>query len=145
MIRAMTSSTTVARRRPANRVIVGTMAIAGGVAVAVGVVLPWFSLFAGLQPVAALGTNNGTVLLIAAALSTGLGVLVLVRDSALGRYALMVTGLALVAFGAHLVIGLVTVYRTVSADPMLVAQPGPGLAVVCMGALLILATAVVRD
>ena len=44
-----------------------------------------------------------------------------------------------------LAVGFVTVYRTVSADPMLVAQPGPGLAIVILAALLILATAMVRD
>lgn len=145
MIRVMTSSTPTPRTRPANRVIVGTMATVGGAMVAIGVALPWFSLFAGLQPVNAIGTSNGTLLLIGAALVIGLGLLAFVRDSALARRGLMVVGIALVAFGAYLVVGFVSVYRTVSADPMLVAQPGPGLAIVSLGALLILATAMVRD
>lgn len=145
MIRTMNSSTPIPRDRPANRVIVGTMAIAGGAMVGIGVALPWFSLFAGLQPVTALGTPNGTLLLIGGALVMGLGVLALVRDSALARRALMLAGIALAAFGAYLAVGLVTVYRTVSADPLLVAQPGPGLAIVGLGALVILATALVGD
>ena len=145
MIRAMTSSIPIPRARPAARVIVGTMAILGGAMVAIGVAQPWFSLFAGLQPVSAIGTSNGALLLVGAAVVVGLGLLAIVRDSALARRALVVAGIALVAFGAYLAVGFVTVYRTVSADPMLVAQPGPGLAIVILGALLILATAMVRD
>jgi hypothetical protein len=145
MTHAMTSSTPIRRIRPASRFIVGTMAIVGGAMVAIGVALPWFSLFAGLQPVSAIGTSNGTLLLIGAVIAAGLGILAIVRDSAFVRRALLVAGVVLVAFGAYLVVGLVTVYRTVSADPMLVAQPGPGLAIVGVGALLVLATALVRD
>lgn len=145
MIRVMTSSTPTPRTRPANRVIVGTMATVGGAIVAIGVALPWFSLFAGLQPVSAVGTENGTLLLVGAGLAIVLGLLATVRDSALARRALVVTGIVLVAFGAYLVIGFASVYRSVSADPMLVAEPGPGLAIVILGALLILATAMVRD
>lgn len=145
MIRAMTSSTPTPRTRPANRIVAGTMAIIGGSMVAIGVALPWFSLFAGLQPVSALGTSNGTLLLIGAAVVIGLGLLAIFRDSALARRGLMVAGIAAVAFGAYLVVGFVSVYRTLSADPMLVAQPGPGLVIVGLGALLVLATALVPD
>ena len=121
------------------------LAILGGGLVAIGVALPWFSMFAGLQPVSALGTENGTLLLVGAGLATGLGLLAIVRDSAFARRALVLAGIGLVAFGAYLMVGFVSVYRTVSADPMLVAAPGPGLAIVIVGALLILATAMVRD
>jgi hypothetical protein len=145
VIRAMTSATPVVRRRPANRVIAGTMAIVGGAMVAIGVALPWFSLFAGLRPVTAAGTLNGTLLLVGAAIAGGLGLLVIVRGSVMARRALMGMGIAGVAFGAYLVVGLVSVYRTVSADPLLVAQPGPGLALVAFGALLILATVLIGD
>lgn len=145
MIHPMTSSTPIRRFRPAGRVIVGTMAILGGAMVAIGVALPWFSLFAGLQPVSALGTSNGTLLLFGALIAVGLGLLAIVRDSAFARRALVVAGVVLVAFGAYLVVGLVSVYRTVSADPMLVAQPGPGLAIVGAGAVLVLATALLAD
>ena len=145
MIRAMTSSTPIPRARPAPRVIVGMLAILGGGLIAVGVALPWFSLFAGLQPVSALGTENGTLLLVGAGLAIGLGVLAIVRDSAFARRGLVLVGIGLVAFGAYIVVGFVSVYRTVSADPMLVAEPGSGLAIVILGALLILATAMVRD
>ena len=121
------------------------LAILGGGLVAIGVALPWFSMFAGLQPVSALGTENGTLLLVGAGLAIGLGVLAIVRDSAFARRALVLAGIGLVAFCAYLMVGFVSVYRTVSADPMLVAAPGPGLAIVIVGALLILASAMVRD
>ena len=121
------------------------LAILGGGLVAIGVALPWFSMFAGLQPVSALGTENGTLLLVGAGLAIGLGVLAIVRDSAFARRALVLAGVGLVAFGAYLMVGFVSVYGTVSTDPMLVAAPGPGLAIVIVGALLILASAMVRD
>lgn len=121
------------------------LAILGGGMVAIGVALPWFSLFAGLQPVSAFGTENGTLLLVGAGLAIGLGLLAIVRDSAFARRALVVVSIGLVTLGAYLVVGFASVYRTVSADPMLVAEPGPGLAIVILGALLILATAMVRD
>lgn len=145
MTRVLTASSSIPRVRPANRVIVGTMAIVGGSTIAVGVALPWFSLFAGLQPVSALGTSNGAALLLGALLVIGLGLLAIVRDVPLVRRLLVVAGTALAAFGAYLVVGFVSVYRAVSADPMLVAQPGPGLVVVGAGALLVLATALVGD
>jgi len=40
---------------------------------------------------------------------------------------------------------LISIYRDVSADPLVVAQLGPGLAVVGAGALLVLATSFIGD
>jgi len=40
---------------------------------------------------------------------------------------------------------LISIYRDVSADPLVVAQLGPGLAVVGVGALLVLATSFIGD
>ncbi len=54
-------------------------------------------------------------------------------------------GIALTAFSAYLAVGLVTFYRDVSADPLVVAQLGPGLAVVAAGRLLVLATSFIGE
>ena len=119
--------------------------MAGAALVSVGVVLPWMSFFAGLQPITAAGTLNGTLLLIGAAATGLLGAAVLARGSSLARRGLAVAGIGLTAFGAYLAVQLIATYQEVSADPLLVAQPGPGLAVVVIGALLVLATAFVPD
>jgi hypothetical protein len=121
------------------------MALIGAALVAVGVTLPWLSLFAGLQPISALGTPNGTLLFIGAAVVGLLGLAVIALGSRLARRGLTVAGIVLTAFTAYLVVGLVSIYRDVSADPLVVAQVGPGLAVVGVGALLVLATSFIGD
>jgi hypothetical protein len=121
------------------------MAIIGAAMIAAGVMLPWFSLFAGLQPVSALGTLNGTLLLVAAGGAGTLGGVTILRDARWTRRLLVAAGIGLTAFSAYLLVGLVTVFRQVSADPLLVAQLGPGLALVAAGSVLILATALLGD
>ncbi len=122
------------------------MTLIGAALVAVGVTLPWLSFFAGLQPVTALGTPNGTLLFAAAAVVGALALAVVARGSRrLARRGLTIAGIVLTAFSAYLVVGLISIYRDVSADPLVVAQLGPGLAVVGAGALLVLATSFIGD
>jgi len=51
----------------------------------------------------------------------------------------------MLAFASWSVIQLLILYRELAADPMMVARPGPGLAVVTVGALLIFATLFLSD
>jgi hypothetical protein len=143
MIRTMDRSSSITR--PSPRTVSGGMALAGTALVSVGVVLPWLSFFAGLQPITAVGTLNGTFLFIGAAASGLLGVVVLARGSNWARRGLAMTGIGLSAFSAYLAVQFIATYREVSADPLLVAQPGPGLVLVVIGALLVLATAFIGD
>ena len=131
--------------RPSARILAGSTALVGAVLVAIGVTLPWLSFFAGLQPITALGTPNGTLLFVGAAAVAALGLVVIVRGNRWARRGLTLFGIVLTAFSAYLAVGLVTIYRDVSADPLVVAQLGPGLAVVGVGALLVLASAFVGD
>lgn len=131
--------------RSPGHILAGWMSIGGGLLSAMGVTLPWLSFFAGLQPVTALGTPNGTVLLVGAALSALSGMVLMVRPSRWSRGAVTVTGVALTAFSAYLAVGLVDIYRDVSADPLMVAQLGPGLILVLIGSVLVLSTALVGD
>ena len=131
--------------RPSARILAGSMALVGAVLVAIGVALPWLSFFAGLQPITALGTPNGTLLFIGAAAVAALGLVVIVRGNRWARRGLTLFGIVLTGFSAYLAVGLVTIYRDVSADPLIVAQLGPGLAVVGVGALLVLASSFVGD
>ncbi len=145
MLHTMDRSSPRRLPRHSARILTGAMTLIGAALVAVGVTLPWLSFFAGLQPVTALGTPNGTLLVVGAAVTGLLGVVVLARGSLWARRGLTLAGIVLTAFTAYLVIGLVSIYREVSADPLVVAQIGPGLAVVGAGALLVLATSLMSD
>ena len=143
MIHTMDRSTSISR--PSTRAMSGGLAVTGSALVSVGVALPWLSFFAGLQPITAVGTLNGTLLFIGAAAAGLLGVVVLARGLYWARRGLAMVGIGLTAFSAYLAVQLIATYREVSADPLLVAQPGPGLVLVVIGALLVLATAFLRD
>ncbi|MEO6294538.1 MAG: hypothetical protein ABIP01_00865 [Candidatus Limnocylindria bacterium] len=131
--------------RPSARTLSGSAALIGAMLVAAGVTLPWLSFFAGLQPVTAVGSPNGTLLFLGAAVVGVLGLLVIARGTRWARRGLTIAGIVLTGFSAYLVVGLITTYREVSVDPLVVAQLGPGLAVVGVGALLVLATSFVGD
>ncbi|MDQ3690806.1 MAG: hypothetical protein M3406_12395 [Chloroflexota bacterium] len=145
MIQTLNQSSPRRLPRPSSRLFAGSLAIIGAVLVAVGVALPWLSFFAGLQPITALGTPNGSLLLVGAAAVGALGMVVIVRGTRWARRGLTLLGIVLTAFAAYLGVGLVTIYRDVSADPLVVAQLGPGLAVVAAGALIVVATSFIGD
>lgn len=145
MIHTMERSSSRRIARPSSRTLIAGMAILGATLVGVGVALPWLSFFAGLQPITAIGTLNGTLLFSGAAAAGLLGVVVLARGSLWARRGLAMVGIGLTAFSAYLAVQLIATYREVSADPLLVAQPGPGLVLVVIGALMILVTAFLRD
>lgn len=145
MLHTMDRSSSRPLPRPSARTLAGAMGLIGAALVAVGVTLPWLSFFAGLQPVTALGTPNGMLLFAGAAVVVALALVVVARGSRLARRGLTIAGIVLTAFSAYLVVGLISIYRDVSADPLVVAQLGPGLAVVGVGALLVLATSFIGD
>ena len=145
MIHTMDRSSQRRLARPSTRATSGILALVGATLVAVGVTLPWLTFFAGLQPITALGTPNGTLLFIGAAVAGTLALVTMLRGGRWARRGLTVLGIVLTAFSAYLVVGLVTIYRDVSVDPLVVAQIGPGLVVVGVGALAVLATSFIGD
>ena len=124
---------------------VGALAVIGAVLVAIGVTLPWLTFFAGLQAISALGSPNGTLLFVGAAVAGLLGIATVVRPSRRTRDGLLAIGIVLTAFSAYLVVGLITVFHEVSADPLTVAALGPGLVLVGVGSVAVLATALLPD
>jgi hypothetical protein len=139
------SMTRYARPVTSGHHLVAGTALVGAAAIVAGVVLPWFSLFAGLRPMTPVGSLNGALLLAGASVVAGLGIVTLLRGPGWARRGLSVMGIGLVAFSGYLLVNVVEVYRQVSADPLMVAQPGPGLALVAIGAVLILTTGLLRD
>ena len=124
----------------ADRRLVAGLGAAGGVLALVGSVLPWISLYAGLQSIAGTDGLNGRIL-------AGLGVaaaLVAVAYAAHGgqatRWLLGIAGFAVLALGGWLGIQLLQTEALLAADPLLISRLEPGLAVSLVGGSLLLAT-----
>ena len=145
MTHIMDRSTPRRLSRPSARTMSGSVALIGAALVAAGVTLPWLSFFAGLQPVTTVGSPTGTLLFVGAAVVGLLGLVVIARGTRWARRGLTIAGIALTGFSAYLVVGLIAAYREASVDPLVVAQLGPGLAVVVVGALLVLASSFAGD
>lgn len=128
------------RRKLTPRIVLGSVAISGGLIVILGTSLSWFSLFAGLQPYRGIELLNGRLLTGGGVLSILAGVWYLRRGDSRGRWGIGLLGFALLAFASWSLFQLLIIYRQLSADPMMVAKLGPGLIVVLFGSLLIFAT-----
>lgn len=124
-------------RRPARRLALGTLA--GVALVVVGTMLPWLTLFAGLQRLNGLAGRNGQLVLAAAAAAAVLAVLALVRPRRVLQLVIATLGAMLVGFSAWLLYGLLAMVHREASNPMLIARSGPGLFVVLAGAMLIAA------
>ena len=133
-----------ARRRGRGDRRAGVLGVAGGAMVALGTVLPWFTLFAGLQPYRGILGLYGKVLLGGGLIAALAGAVLLVSGGLVLRRAVGVLGLGMAGFALWLMVGLFDTYRTLQANPMLVAQLGPGLFVAALGAALVAAGALPR-
>jgi hypothetical protein len=128
------------RVKLATKTLVACAAISGGIIVLLGTWFPWFSLFAGLQPYRGVDLLNGRLLMGGGALSILAGFCFLRRGGARLRWGIGLLGFALLAFASWSLFQLLILYRQLSADPMLVAKPGPGLFLIIVGSLLVFAT-----
>jgi hypothetical protein len=131
--------------RSVNQTCIAGGAIAGGAIVILGTWLPWFSLYAGLQPYRGLNVLNGRLLAAGGVLTIFAGVWFLRRSGRRLRWGIGLFGFAMLAFASWSLVQLLTLYRELSTDPMMVAKLGPGLIVVLLGALVIFATMFLGD
>jgi hypothetical protein len=118
---------------------VGFIAAGGGVIVAVGTMLPWMSLFAGLQPYRGIAGLYGRVMFAGGVLAVVGGVAILVRPDPRVRFAIGGLGVILALFAAWVLWGLRSTTHTLERHPLLLARQGPGLFVVLAGAFLVAA------
>lgn len=114
-------------------------AVTGGVLVAVGAVLPWMSLFAGLHPYSGIAGLYGRIAFAAGALSALGGVAILMRPDPRLRLAIGAVGAALTLFAAWVLLGLRATTRHLDQHAFLLPRAGPGLFVVLAGALVVTA------
>ncbi len=121
--------------------------VGGGALIAAGSLQPWFSLFAGLQPYAGTVGVYGRILLGTGLLVVALSVFLMWRESAISttRAASLqgALGAVTLTFAAWIAYGLQQKMAELEANPMLVAQLGPGVPMVLAGALLLTASALV--
>ncbi|CAN5844828.1 hypothetical protein BH23GEM8_BH23GEM8_05720 [soil metagenome] len=125
------------------RITAGMAACAGGVLIVLGALLPWFTLFAGLQGFPGVTGMNGKLLVAGGAIAAMLGLAYAWVGGRHLRRILGGVGAALSAFSGWLMIGLLELVTQMQASPMMVARLGPGLFLCVGGALLLTAAALV--
>src|SRR6185312_14228800 len=107
----------IARRRAAATVL-------GGALVATGALLPWLTLFAGLQHYSGLIGLYGWLVLAGGAASVAIGLAMLVRRARWLQLSGLTIGLTLTIFTVFLVGRLFETMHGLGADAMMVARPG---------------------
>lgn len=118
-----------------TRAIARGAVMTGGAALVIGAVLPWLTMFAGLQRYTGLIGLNGRLLLAIGIASMVAGLRPDRWSSERARITMLVTACLTTAFCAWLIVGLVEmVHRRTMA--MLVPGFGPGLFIAQAGALL---------
>lgn len=123
-----------------GRLPVTLAALAGAGLVIAGSLLPWLSLYGGLQ---ALHGTDGTPgrLLLALALGLVVAASWWARSGLpAARFSVMALGTALLGLSGWLAVGLLSTARDLAADPLLISRIEPGLPVAVAGAALAFAT-----
>lgn len=123
---------------PAERDWLGAaIATSGGSALVAGAMLPWMSLFAGLQRYPGVAGLYGRLILVGGVSAIIGGVAMIMRPRQRLRPAVGALGLILTAFASWVLYGLRATTRTLQHHPLLLARPGAGLFVALAGALLV--------
>lgn len=125
------------------RKLVAVLGIVGGSLMVAGSLLPWLSLYAGLDAIRGVDGMNGRALIGAGALSVTAGVVYAFRPSKQLQYGLAAFGFATSAFAAWVLSQLIGSYQQLQSDPFVVASLGAGTFVALGGALLVLGTLIV--
>ncbi|HEY7066530.1 MAG TPA: hypothetical protein VII06_33970 [Chloroflexota bacterium] len=120
--------------------LVAVAACGGGGLLIGGALLPWLTLFAGVQTYSGLMGLNGRVLVVGGVLSCLGGIGSSWRGGRGWQWVLGLLGFALLAYTSWLLLALLASYRALAADPLLLAAPGPGIFVALLGALAVFLT-----
>jgi hypothetical protein len=129
-------------RRPIA--VAGLVAALGGVLVFSGALLPWLSLYGGLERLTGFAGRNGQLLAAGGALCVITGVWFSVRGGRTLRFMIGGLGFLLAAFSADLLAQLLAAYRSLEGG-LTFASLGPGLFVSAAGAVLVLGTVFLGD
>lgn len=132
-----------ARIRWLARAFVAMLGIAGGSLLIAGSLLPWLSLYAGIDPISGIDGLNGRVLVSAGAVSAAAGVIYAWRPSMQLQYGLAALGFVASGFAAWVVSQVLGTYQQLQSDPLVLAGLGAGTFVALGGALMVLGTLLV--
>lgn len=129
-------------RRPIA--VAGMTAALGGALVVSGVLLPWLSLYGGLERLNGFAGGNGKLLAAGGAVCVVAGAWLAVRGGRALRFVIGGLGFLLAAFSAELLAQLLATYRSLEGG-LTFARLGPGLFVSAAGAVLVLGTVFLGD
>lgn len=104
-----------------------------------GALLPWMTLLAGLHPLRGIIGLNGKVVFAVGAAAFLAGLLLVVRPvrSPVLMTAIGLAGVSMTVAAAWLMSVMQAMQADLARNPMTLAQPGPGLLVVGMGAVIL--------
>lgn len=122
------------------RSLVAALAVAGGSLLIAGSLMPWLSLYAGIDTISGSDGTNGRVLAAAGVLSVLAGVVYAWRPSKQLQYGVAFVGFAASGFAAWVLSQLVGTFQQLQGDAFVVASLGMGAFVALGGAVLVLGT-----
>jgi hypothetical protein len=125
------------------RAVVAVLAVAGGSLLIAGSLLPWLSLYAGIDPISGIDGLNGRVLVSTGAVSAAAGLIYIRRPSKQLQYGLAALGFVASGFAAWVVSQVLGSYQQLQSDPLVLASLGAGTFVALGGALMVLGTLLV--
>lgn len=114
-----------------------SIALGGGGIVVAGAMLPWMTLFAGIDRYPGVAGLYGRLALAGGALAIVAGCVLATRPARALRAAIGSLGIALVGFAGWLISGLLETTRSLGGHPFIIARPGPGVFVMLAGALVL--------
>jgi hypothetical protein len=126
-----------------QRRLVTVLAIGGGSLLIAGSVLPWLSLYAGIDPISGIDGLNGRLLAGTGAVSAAAGLIYMWQPSKQLQYGLAALGFVASGFAAWVLSQLLGSYQELQSDPFVVASLGTGTFVALAGALILLGTLLV--
>jgi hypothetical protein len=135
------SATNAAERAPARsgrRSLIALLAAGGGGCVIAGSVLPWLSVYQGLDTYRGTAGTNGRLLVAGGAAVVLLGLVYRLRPAVVVRYLIGGLGFLLALFGAYLLAQLLSIYKELHG--VYLPALGPGVFLAAGGALLTLST-----
>lgn len=109
-----------------SRVLLGTAAVVAGAGTVAGAFLPWVSTFAGLQTFASADGLYGQVLAGLGAVVAVSGLVLLWRETAVGRWVLLAAAVVAALLSGWMLMRSEGLYASLAADPFTVAERGPG-------------------
>ena len=136
---------TATRIKNGKRLWTALPAVIGGIVMVVGTILPWVTLFAGLQVYAGTAGLNGKLMFGGGALSVFGGLWFLFTGWRILRWGVGLLGFACLAFAGWLLVELIKTNQQISNDPFIFAHLGPGLFITTAGALIVFTTLLIQD